>query len=163
MLLFNAYQILQQQQYHHHQQQQQPPLPSLRPVRPCHHRLLPSQADCLRSGADLANFAQCEVSATPGDWQILPVSAGEIGKIRKTSVAVMCNPDGKNCQVSFSDSAFSAKRRFRRLAVGINQRAFVFCLRRCFLCCFLLARMNRFQQSTIIFHAFATLVKQNRF
>ena len=40
VLLFNACQILQQQQQQYHHHQQQPPLPSLRPVRPCHHRLV---------------------------------------------------------------------------------------------------------------------------
>ena len=71
----------------------------------------------LRSDADLANFDAREVSATPGDWQFLTVSAGEVGACRKHCVAVIINSCGKICQPPFSDSAFSAKCDFRRLAV----------------------------------------------
>ena len=56
----------------------------------------------LRSGADLRTFDAREVSATPGDWELLTVIAGETEGVTGISLKLVCNLGKNFCQPDVS-------------------------------------------------------------
>ena len=62
---------------------------------------MPSILD-LRSDADLKTFDAREVSATPGDWKLLTVIAGESEGVTRISLISVCNLGKNFCQPAIS-------------------------------------------------------------